>query len=1094
MLERLISWSARNRMPIYTLALLLVGAGAWATWHTTVDALPDLSDVQVILETPYPGQSPEVVEEQVTYPLASAMLAVPRVRDVRGYSMLGISFVYIIFEDGTDLYWARSRVLEYLNYARARLPAGVEPRLGPDATGVGWVLQYSLVDRSGRHDLAQLRTLQDWLLRYELGSLPGVAEVATVGGFVRQYQVLLDPQRMAAYGVTIEDVLEALRRSNQEVDGGVLEFGGREQMIRARGYLRTLEEIRNVPIWPARSGMAQQSGAMAMGAAFTPAPEPGARFPVRLGEIATVQFGPAPRRGIAERNGEGEVVSGIVVMRYGANAREVIDFVRARLQELRSSLPEGVEIEIDYDRSRLIRDVIATLREKLLLEMLVVALITVLFLVHLPSALVALVTIPTGVLASLLVMWLLGVNANVMSLGGIAIAIGVMVDASVVMVENAHKRLERARMERGGELPARERMAVVLEAAQEVGPSLFFTLLIVTVSFLPVFALTGMEGRLFRPLALTKTFAMAAASVLTVTLVPPLMLAFIRGRILPESRNPFSQWLMRLYRPALRFTLRRAPLVVLLGGIILLLSLLPVQRLFFGRLWVPFPQIGSEFMPPLFEGDLLYMPTTPPGLSVTQATHLLQLTNRIIAGFPEVASVLGKAGRAETATDPAPLEMFEAVVQLKPRSQWRPGLSPDSLIRALDAAVRFPGLTNAWTMPIRTRIDMLSTGMRTPVGVKLYGPDLAVLERLALEVEATLRALPGVRSVYAERVLQGSYWDVEVDREAAARYGLTVGDVQRALMVAAGGMEVSSVVSGLERYPLFVRLARDFRQDPEELARLPIRLTDGTTVPLGQVARFRWTQGPSMIRSENARPSVWVYVDLQPEQDVGSFVQRARPLLEEHLRLPAGYTLRWSGQFEHLERVNRRLSVLIPLTLAIIFLLLLLNFRNAAEALLLMIPLPFAVVGSIWWMWLADYQMSVAVAVGWIAVAGLAAQTGVVMHVYLDEALRRYRSQGLLRDRQALARALEEGAVERLRPKMMTVLTTLIGLLPILFGTEPGSEIMKRIAAPMVGGLITSTIHTLLMIPAVYMLVHGRRLPEASSEEAISAQSRRGSL
>lgn len=1085
MLRHLIAWSAHNRLLVYAFGLLLVALGAWATWHTTVDALPDLSDVQVIIETPYPGQSPELIDQQVTYPLASAMLALPRVRDVRGYSMPGVSFVYVIFEDGTDLYWARSRLLERLGYARSQLPAGLEPQLGPDATGVGWIFQYSLIDRTARRSLAELRAIQDWFLRYELQAIAGVAEVATVGGFVRQYQVLLDPQRMAAYGVTPQDVVEALRASNQDVDGGMLEFGGREQIIRARGYLRTLEEIRNLPVRP----QAMQGSSSAMGGALLQMPfsqEAGADASptVRLAEVAVVQLGPAPRRGIAERNGEGEVVSGIVVMRHGENALRVIERVKAKLEALRPSLPEGLEIAIDYDRSRLIREVIATLREKLLLEMLLVALVTMLFLAHLPSALPALITIPTGVLAALLLMWLLRIDANVMSLGGIAIAIGVMVDAATVMVENAHKHLERLQARWGAEeIPPAERAKTVLKAAQEVGPSLFFTLLIVTVSFLPVFALSEMEGRLFRPLALTKTFAMAAASVLTVVLVPPLMLTFVRGRILPESRHPLSQLLMRGYRPLLRFALRRPRLVVFLGAAVLLVSLLPMQTLLFGRLWVPFPQIGSEFMPPLYEGDLLYMPTTPPGLSVTEASRLLQLTNRIIKSFPEVEAVLGKAGRAETATDPAPMEMFETIVRLKPRSAWRPGVDPDSLIRALDEAVRFPGLTNAWTMPIRARIDMLSTGMRTPVGVKLYGPDLKMLEELARRLEAVLRAAPGVRSVYAERMLQGSYLEVELDREAALRYGLSSGDVQQALMTLVAGQEVSQWVSGLERYPLVVRLSRDFRQNPEALARVPIPIPSGGTVPLQQVARLRWVSGPSMIRSENARPSLWVYVDLQPGQDVGSFVRRAQRLLREHVSLPAGYTLRWSGQFEHLERAHRRLRLLIPLTLASIFLLLLLNFRSAAEALLLMIPLPFAVVGSVWWMWLAGYNMSVAVAVGWIAVAGLAAQTAVVMHVYLDEAIRRYRDQGRLLDRRALVQALEEGAVERLRPKMMTVLTTLVGLLPILFGSEPGSEVMKRIAAPMVGGLITSALHTLVMIPALYVLVHGRRLPGSAQEE-----------
>ncbi|HYE58244.1 MAG TPA: CusA/CzcA family heavy metal efflux RND transporter, partial [Rhodothermales bacterium] len=1037
------------------------------------DALPDLSDVQVIVRTEYAGQGPQTVEEQVTYPLATALLAVPHAATVRGYSMFGVSFVYVLFEDGTDLYWARSRVLEYLAQVQGRLPEGAAPALGPDATGVGWVYQYSLRDTTGQHDLAELRALQDFFLKYELQAVEGVSEVATVGGFEKQYQVIADPQRMAAYGVSIGEVREALARSNRDVGGRALEMAEREVVVRGRGYLRGTDDIRAVVV-RAEGGV-----------------------PVTVGDVAQVTVGPELRRGIAESNGEGEVVGGIVVMRQGVNAQRVIEAVKARIAELRPGLPPGVELHTEYDRSTLIRATIGTLVEAIAEELIVVVLIVIVFLLHLRSAFVVLVTLPIGILIALGVMRLLGINANVMSLGGIAIAIGVMVDAAMVMVENAHKHLERLGGEREGRrstgdggqgedepLPSpvvappssSDRTRAVIAAAQEVGPSLFFSLLIVTVSFLPVFALGDVEGRLFRPLALTKTFAMAAASVLAITLVPALMVTFIRGRIRREDENPVSRFFLRLYRPLLRGALRRPMPVLVVGFMVLLVTVLPVQRAMFGRVLVPFPQLGSEFIPPFWEGDLLYMPTTLPGIGPQAAKDLLQRTDRIIAQFPEVERVFGKIGQAETATDPAPMSMIETTILLRPESEWRDGVTRDSLVRALDAAVRFPGLTNAWTPPIRTRIDMLATGIKTPVGIKIAGPDLATLDRIGGEVERAVRALPGARSVIAERALGGHFLDVEVDRASAARFGLTSGDVQEAFAAAVGGVEATRTVEGLERYAVLVRYPRALRSDLATLGQVLVSTPTGAQVALGQLATFRFVEGPSMVKSENARPNVWVYVDLDADADVGSFVQRARRAVAEQVTLPPGYSLRWSGQFEYLERANRRLMVLIPLALAIIFLLYFIHLRDAREVAMLMIPLPFAVVGAVWLLLVLGYNMSVAVAVGLIAVAGVAAETGLVMHVYLDGALKRWREAGRLTDRAGLHAAIEEGAVDRLRPKLMTVLTDILGLLPVMLGVGLGSEVMKRIAAPVVGGLITSTIHTLIMIPALYAVLHSRRL------------------
>ncbi|MEP0547609.1 MAG: efflux RND transporter permease subunit [Rhodothermales bacterium] len=1107
MLERIIDWSARNRLLVGILTLLVASLGAWATLNTPVDAIPDLSDVQVIVRTEYPGQGPQIVEEQVTYPLTSALLSVPFAKTVRGYSMFGTSFVYVIFEDGTDMYWARSRVLEYLSQIQDRLPEGASPSLGPDATGVGWVYTYSLRDTTGTYDLAQLRSVQDFYLKYELQAVGGVSEVATVGGFQKQYQVVVDPQKLAAYGVPIGRVGEALKRSNRDVGGRLLELGEREFIVRGKGYLEGVDDIRDVVV-KAEGGT-----------------------PVTVGDVATVQLGPEIRRGIADVNGEGEVVGGIVVMRYGENAQATIDRVKARLAELQGGLPPGVEVVTEYDRSALIGRAVDTLTTRIWEELLVVALIVMVFLLHFRSAFVAVVTVPVGILIALGVMYLLGINANIMSLGGIAIAIGVMVDASLVMVENAHKHIERARAAkaeaRGGKAPpvpavdrrlldaaggdgsgavapglgARlrrffdrtqrrldgvgeetpgltnaERMHAVIEAAKEVGPSLFFSLLIVTVSFLPVFTLEQVEGRMFRPLALTKTFSMAAAALLAVTLVPALMAVFVKGKIRAEQQNPIARFFIRAYRPLIRGTLRRPVAVLVVGFSLLFVTVLPVQRLVFGDVLVPFPQIGSEFMPPLWEGDLLYMPTTLPGVSPQEAKEILQRTDRIIASFPEVERVFGKIGRAETATDPAPLSMIETTIILKPEDEWREGVTRQSLTAEMDRAINFPGLTNAWTMPIKTRTDMLATGIKTPVGVKIAGPDLAVLERLGREVEAAVKDLPGTRSAYAERVMGGSFLDIDVDRRAAARYGLTSGDVQDVIMAAVGGMNVTTTVEGLERYPVNVRYPRALRDDLPALRQVLVPTPNGANVPLGQLADFSYVAGPPMVKSENARPNAWVFVDLTDEADVGSYVQRARDVVAESVALPPGYSLKWSGQFEYMERANERLAVLVPITLAIIFLLLFLHFRSATEALLLMIPLPFAVVGAVWLMLALGYNFSIAVGVGLIAVAGLAAETGVVMHVYLDEAVKRYRRDGRLTSVPRLKEALEEGAVDRVRPKLMTVFTTIIGLVPIMIGTGTGAEVMQRIATPMVGGLVTSTVHTLIMIPALYAVVQGRRL------------------
>ncbi|NBC18133.1 MAG: CusA/CzcA family heavy metal efflux RND transporter [Bacteroidetes bacterium] len=1071
MLQRLIDWSARNRLLVILMTGLVAVAGIWATLNTPIDAIPDLSDVQVIVKTEYSGQGPQIVEEQVTYPLATALLSVPYARTVRGYSMFGTSFVYVIFEDGTDMYWARSRVLEYLNQVAGTLPEQATPALGPDATGVGWVYQYSLSDTTGQHDLADLRAVQDFFLKYELQAVEGVAEVATIGGFQKQYQVVVDPQKLSAYGIALSHVRMQLKKSNQDVGGRLLEMGEREFIVRGKGYLQGMADIRTIPL-------KTQGGTV-----------------ITMADVARVQEGPELRRGIADKNGQGEVVGGIIVMRYGENAQQVIDNVKARIAELQPGLPDGVEIVQEYDRSELIQSAVSTLTTQIWEELLVVTLIVILFLLHVRSAFVAVITVPVGILISLGIMYLLGINANIMSLGGIAIAIGVMVDASLVMVENAHKHLER---EKGGggerELTREERFGAVVSAAKEVGPSLFFSLLIVTVSFLPVFTLQQVEGRLFRPLAFTKTFAMAAASILAVTLVPALMVIFVKGTIRPESKNPLARFFIRVYRPVIQWTLRRPWTVVGTAALVLVLTLLPIQRLVIGQTVVPFPQLGSEFMPPLNEGDMLYMPTTLPGVSPQKAKELLQQTDRIIASFPEVESVFGKIGRAETATDPAPLSMIETTIILKDRDEWREGMTWDKLVAELDQAIQIPGLTNAWTMPIKTRIDMLATGIKTPVGIKVAGEDLRTLEQIGQQIEAALRPADGTLSVYAERVMGGTFLDIDIDRAEAARYGLTTGDVQDVITSAIGGMNVTTTVEGLERYPVNVRYPRDLRNDLPALRQVlvPIPTASGTgsgaQVPLGQLADLRIVDGPPMIKSENARPNAWVFVDLQQGVDVGTYVQNARQIVAEQVDLPAGYSLTWSGQYEYMERANERLQVLVPITLAIIFLLLFLHFKNVWETTLLMITLPFAVVGAVWLMAVLDFNMSIAVGVGFIAVAGLAAETGVVMQVYLDEAVARYRKEGRLVSRDRLMAALEEGAVDRVRPKLMTVFTTILGLMPIMLGTGTGSEVMRRIATPMVGGLVSSTILTLVVIPAFYAIVQRRRLQSLFDEEAATQQ------
>ncbi|WAE64037.1 efflux RND transporter permease subunit [Stutzerimonas sp. R40042] len=1039
MIAALIRWSVLNRFLVLMATLLMTAVGIWAVRTTPIDALPDLSDVQVIIRTPYPGQAPQIVENQVTYPLTTTMLSVPGAKTVRGYSFFGDSFVYVLFEDGTDLYWARSRVLEYLSQVQSRLPAGAKPSLGPDATGVGWIYQYALVDRSGTHDLAQLRSLQDWFLKYELITLPNVAEVATIGGMVKQYQVVLDPLKMASLAVTQAQVIEAIGKANQETGGAVLELAETEYMVRASGYLQTLEDFRQIPLQLSARGV-----------------------PVTLGDVAHIQLGPEMRRGIAELDGEGETVGGVVILRSGKNARETLAAVHAKLEELKSSLPDGVEIVTTYDRSELIDRAVENLSFKLLEEFVVVALVCGVFLWHLRSSLVAIVSLPIGVLIAFVVMRYQGINANIMSLGGIAIAIGAMVDAAVVMIENAHKKAEAWRHANPGKtLEGEEHWRVMTSAAQEVGPALFFCLLIITLSFIPVFTLEAQEGRLFGPLAFTKTYAMAAAAGLSVTLVPVLMGYWIRGKLPDEARNPLNRGLIRVYRPALNAVLDHPKTTIAVAVLILATTLWPMSRL------------GGEFLPPMDEGDLLYMPSALPGLSAQKAAQLLQQTDRMIRTVPEVETVFGKAGRAESATDPAPLEMFETTIRFKPREQWRAGMTPEKLIDELDRAVQVPGLTNIWIPPIRNRIDMLATGIKSPIGVKIAGANLEEIDRVSQQVEAVARKVPGVSSALAERLVGGRYVDIDIDRRDAARYGLNIADVQSIVSSAIGGETVGETIEGLARYPISVRYPREWRDTPQALERLPILTPQGSQITLGSVARVRISDGPPMLRSENARLAGWVYVDVRG-RDIASVVADLRDVVSTEVSLLPGMSLAYSGQFEFLERANERLKLVVPATLLIIFFLLYLTFGRLDEAVLIMLTLPFALTGGVWFLYLMDYNLSVATGVGFIALAGVAAEFGVIMLLYLKNAWAEQQRDGLSGEA-ALCDAIREGAVQRVRPKAMTVAVIVAGLLPILLGAGTGSEVMSRIAAPMVGGMLSAPLLSLFVIPAAYRLMRRAR-------------------
>ena len=1051
MIASLIRWSVSNRFLVILATLFAVAWGVWAVKTTPIDALPDLSDVQVIIRTPYAGQAPQIVENQVTYPLATTMLSVPGAKTVRGYSFFGDSFVYVIFEDGTDLYWARSRVLEYLSQVQGRLPAGARPALGPDATGVGWIYQYALVDRSGRHDLAQLRSIQDWFLKYELKTLPNVAEVATIGGMVRQYQVVLDPVQLAAYGIPHQTVINAIRGANQESGGAVLELAETEYMVRASGYLESLADFRAIPL--------KLAGAT----------------PVTLGDVATIRTGPEMRRGIGELDGEGEAVGGVVILRSDKNARATIAAVKQKLETLKTSLPPGVEIVTTYDRSALIDRAIDNLSEKLIEEFIVVALVCALFLWHLRSSLVAIVSLPLGVLIAFIVMRQQGVNANIMSLGGIAIAVGAMVDAAVVMIENAHKHIEAWQREHPGEtLRGEAHWRVIVEAASEVGPALFFSLLIITLSFIPVFTLEAQEGRLFGPLAFTKTYAMAASAALSVTLVPVLMGYWIRGRIPDESKNPLNRWMIRGYRPLLEAVLARPRTTLVVAVLVFLSAAWPISRL------------GGEFLPPLDEGDLLYMPSALPGLSAQKASELLQQTNRQIRSVPEVASVYGKAGRADTATDPAPLEMFESIIQFKPREEWRPGMTPEKLVEELDRAVQVPGLANIWVPPIRNRIDMLATGIKSPVGVKIAGANLADIDRVAQQVERIASTVPGVSSALAERLTGGRYVDVAIDRAAAARYGLNVEDVQSVVASLIGGENVGETVEGLARYPINVRYPREWRDTPEKLTALPILTAAGSQITLGMVASVSLSEGPPMLRSENARLSGWVYVDVRG-RDLASTVADLQQAVAEAVQLAPGMSIAYSGQFEFMQRANARLKAVVPATLAIIFVLLYLTFRRIDEALLIMATLPFALTGGVWFLYAMGYNLSIATGVGFIALAGVAAEFGVIMLLYLKNAWTAQQAAGQAGELE-LKDAIREGAVQRVRPKAMTVATIIAGLLPIMIGSGTGSEVMSRIAAPMIGGMVSAPLLSLFVVPAAYWLMRRRAARAADGDKRLASQ------
>ncbi len=1032
MIEGIIRWSVQNRFFVLLATLILVGIGGWSLKNTPVDAIPDLSDVQVIIKTSYPGQAPQVVEDQVTYPLTTAMLSVPGAVTVRGYSFFGDSYVYVIFDEDTDAYWARSRVLEYLSQVAPTLPPNARPQLGPDATGVGWVYLYALVDRTGQHDLSQLRSLQDWFLKYELQTVPGVSEVSALGGMVKQYQVRVHPDKLRAFNIPLSHIQMAIQRGNQEVGASVVEMAEAEYMVRASGYIQGRDDLANIPLGLNVNGT-----------------------PLLLKDVADIDVGPQMRRGIAELNGEGETVGGIVVMRFGENAQKTIDGVKAKLETLKAGLPEGVEIVTVYDRSGLIERAVENLWHKLLEEFIVVALVCVVFLFHIRSSLVAIVSLPVGILVAFIVMHAQGLNANIMSLGGIAIAIGAMIDGAIVMIENMHKHMERT------PLTNENRWQVVAESAAEVGPALFFSLLIITVSFVPVFTLEAQEGRMFSPLAFTKTYAMAASAALAVTLVPVLMGYFIRGKVLPEHKNPLNRALIGVYMPALKTVLNYPKSTLVLALVITVIGFWPVS------------QIGSEFIPPLDEGDLMYMPTTYPGLSIGKAREILQQTDKLIATVPEVKSVFGKIGRAETATDPAPLTMIETFVQLKPREEWRDGMITESLKKELDALVKFPGLTNAWVMPIKTRIDMLATGIKTPVGIKVAGPDLREIEKIGKRLEQVLKDVPGTASVYSERVAGGRYIKVDIQREKAARYGLNIADVQQVVATAIGGMNVAQTIEGLERYPVNLRYPQDYRNSPEQLALLPIVTTSGQRIALGDVARVYVEDGPPAIKSENARLNGWTFVDIDGV-DIGSYVKNAMAVVADQVELPAGYSLNWSGQYEYMLRAKEKLTYVVPLTLAIIIVLLYFNFRSVAEVAIIMGTLPLAMVGSIWLMYLLGYNFSVAVGVGFIALAGVAVEIGVIMLVYLNQAYRHMleecEQKGVEPRKETLRHAVLHGAGLRVRPVMMTAAAIIVGLLPIMYGTGTGSEVMSRIAAPMVGGMLSAVVLTLLVLPAVYLL------------------------
>jgi copper/silver efflux system protein len=1040
MIAKLIRWSIANRFLVLLATLMLTAWGVWSLLRIPLDAIPDLSDVQVIIRTTYPGQAPQIVENQITYPLTTTMLSVPGAKSVRGYSMFGDSFVYILFDDGTDPYWARSRVLEYLNQVQSRLPAQAKASLGPDATGVGWVYEYALIDRTGKMDLSQLRALQDWFLKYELKTVPNVSEVASVGGMVRQYQIVLDPDRMRAYNIPHGKVIDAVQKANQETGGSVLELGEAEYMVRASGYLKSLDDFRQIPLTTTDAGVA-----------------------VRLSDVARIQIGPEMRRGIAELNGEGEVAGGIIVMRSGKNALETIDAVKAKLETLKASLPPGVEIVPTYDRSNLIKRAVDNLQEKLIEEFIVVALVCAVFLFHLRSAFVAIVSLPLGVLIAFIVMYYQGVNANIMSLGGIAIAIGAMVDAAVVMIENAHKHIEAWHHAHPDQrLEGEAQWKVIGDAAAQVGPALFFSLLIITLSFIPVFTLEAQEGRLFSPLAYTKTYAMAVAAGLAVTLIPVLMGYLIRGRIPEEKRNPLNRFMIAIYQPLLRSVLR-FPLLTLAAALIIAVA----------TLW-PASQIGGEFMPPLDEGDLLYMPSALPGISTGKVTELLQQTDRLIKTVPEVASVFAKAGRAETATDPAPLEMFETTIQFKPREEWRAGMTPDKLVEELDRTVRVPGLSNIWVPPIRNRIDMLATGIKSPVGVKVAGTKLEEVDRIAAEIERVVKQVPGVTSAFAERLTGGRYIDVQIDRATAGRYGLNVSDVQSVVSAAIGGDNIGETIEGLQRFPINVRYPREIRDSVEMIRDLPILTERGAQIRLRDVAAIRISDGPPMLKSENARLSGWVYVDLHG-RDLSSAVRDMQRAVSQQVKVPPGYSISWSGQFEFLERATQKLKIVVPATLMIIFVLLYLIFRRFADALLIMATLPFALVGGFWLMYLLGYNMSIASAVGFIALGGVASEIGVVMLVYVNQAITARTTEGKLNNQSELMEGIVEGAALRIRPIAMTVAVIIAGLLPIMWGSGTGSELMRRIAAPMVGGMITAPLLSMFVIPAAYLLIRRSR-------------------